>query len=410
MNVQVKRVYEPVARDEGTWSEFKKRYREELSTHEAEAMELRTELGWRLPSIANTPTLPYARRVRVMAEVRAGKWTTRRGFLAVMGGIGVTVGIGGLLRACGTINGSEEGPDLESFITPNEDFFLLGIKPHFEPELDITSVESAWSLSLTGFGGRQHELRYSDLRNLQAVNFPCTVECIHNPVGGPFISNAQWRGTPLRNVLEPVLPGDRSGYVVMFRALDGYYSSVSIERCLSNDSFLAYEMNGVPLPSEHGFPVRVVLPDLYGMKQPKWIHEIALVEGTETTGYFEEFGWASEVSIKTTTRIDPPPKQSVIDGEPATLHGIAFAGARGIKRVEISLDGGINWEDCELVEGGEPGVWGIWTYDWILPTAGEHLLMARSTDGAGTVQTSVAQSGWPDGASGYHSVSVPVDD
>jgi len=344
----------------------------------------------------------------------AGKRATRRRFLAVMSGVGVTVGIGALMRACGMAGGlhgiGTPGSGLTSFITPNEDFFLMWNIPSFKPELDLTSVESAWSLSLNGFGGRQHGLRYSDLRNLQAMNFPCTVECIANPVGGSFISNAQWRGTPLKNVLEPVLPGERSGYVVMFRALDGYYSSVSIERCLSNDSFLAYEMNGVPLPSEHGFPVRVVLPDLYGMKQPKWIHEIALVEGTETTGYSEEFGWASEVSIKTTTRIDPPPQQSVIDGEPATLHGIAFAGARGIKRVEISLDGGINWEDCELVEGGEPGVWGIWTYDWILPTAGEHLLMARSTDGAGTVQTSVAQSGWPDGASGYHSVSVPVDD
>jgi len=344
----------------------------------------------------------------------AGKRATRRRFLAVMSGVGVTVGIGALMRACGMAGGlhgiGTPGSGLTAFITPNEDFFLMWNIPSFKPELDLTSVESAWSLSLTGFGGEQHGLRYSDLRNLQAVNFPCTVECIHNPVGGPFISNAQWRGTPLKNVLEPVLPDERSGYVVMFRALDGCYSSVSIERCLSDDSFLAYDMNGAPLPMEHGFPVRVVLPDLYGMKQPKWIHEIALVEGTETTGYHEEFGWASEVSINTTTRIDPPPRQSVIDGEPATLCGIAFAGARGIRRIEISLDGGTSWEDCELVEGGEPGVWGIWTYDWNLPTAGEHLLMARSTDGTGTVQTSVADGGWPGGATGYHSVSVQVDD
>lgn len=349
-----------------------------------------------------------------MAGAVAGKRATRRRFLAVMSGVGVTVGIGSLMRACGMVGDlhgiGTPGSGLTSFITPNEDFFLMAINPSFNPGLDLTSVESAWNLSLTGFGGRQHGLRYSDLRNLQAVDFPYTVECIANEVGGRYISNAQWRGTPLKNVLEPVLPGERSGYVVMFRALDGYYSSVSIERCLSNDSFLAYDMNGAPLPMEHGFPVRVVLPDLYGMKQPKWIHEIALVEGTETTGYSEEFGWASEISIKTTTRIDPPPQQSVIDGEPATLHGIAFAGARGIKRVEISLDGGINWEDCELVEGGEPGVWGIWTYDWNLPTAGEHLLMARSTDGTGTVQTSVADGVWPGGATGYHSVSVQVDD
>lgn len=344
-----------------------------------------------------------------MADVRAAKWITRRGFLAVMSGIGATVGLGWLARACGTISGPHRDPDLTSFITPNEDFFLIAFNSRFEPGLDITSVESAWSLSLTGFGGRQHALRYSDLRNLRAVDFLYTLECIHNPVGGPFIGNAQWRGTPLKNVLEPVLPDERSGYVVMFRALDGFYSSVSIERCLSDDSFLAYEMNGVPLPSGHGFPLRVVLPDLYGMKQPKWIDEIALVEGTETTGFWDSLGWASEVSIKTTTHIDPPPQQSIFHGEPFTLHGIAFAGARGINRVEISLDGGISWRDCELVEGGEPGVWGIWTYYWDLPTPGEHQLIARSTDGAGTVQTSVAQGVMPDGASGYHKVSVHVD-
>ena len=346
-----------------------------------------------------------------MADARTRKWTTRRGFLAVMGGIGVTVGVGGLLRACGTISGlEEEDPNLTSFITPNEEFFLVAMSPHFEPELDMTSVESAWSLSLTGFGERQHDLRYSDLRNLRAVDFPYTFECIANPVGGPFIANANWRGTPLKSVLEPILPAARSGYCVMFRALDGFYSSISIERCLSDDSFLAYEMNGVPLPSEHGFPVRVVLPDLYGMKQPRWLEEIALVEGTETTGVYEEYGWASEVSIKTTTRIARPPRQSIFHGEPFTLHGIAFAGARGIDRVEISLDGGISWRDCELVEGGEPGVWGIWTYHWDLPTPGEHQLMARSTDGAGIVQTSIAQGTMPDGASGYHTVSVQVDD
>ena len=346
-----------------------------------------------------------------MVDVRAGKLTRRRGFLAVLGGIGVTVGLGWLARACGSIGERPRDPALTSFITPNEEFFLVAIDPRFDPGLDIQSVESAWSLSLTGFGGRQHELRYSDLRNLRAVDFLYTFECIHNPVGGRLIGNALWRGAPLKNVLEPVLPDERSGYVVMFRALDGFYSSVSIERCLSDDSFLAYDMNGVPLPTGHGFPVRVVLPDLYGMKQPRWIDEIALVEGTETTGVWEKLGsFASEVSIKTTTRIDRPPRQRIVDGKPSTLAGIAFAGERGIDRVEISLDGGFSWRDCELVEGGEPGVWGLWSYEWMLPTAGEHRLMARSTDGTGKVQTSVAQGMFPDGASGYHSVSVQVED
>ncbi len=340
---------------------------------------------------------------------KLGKPTRRRRFLAVLGGVGVAVGGAWLVRACGTIGARREYPTSTSFITPNEDFFLQAKNPNFDPGLNTTNVESAWSLSLTGFAGREHGLRYADLRNLRAVDFLRTVECIHNPVGGRQIGNAQWRGAPLKDVLEPILPTERSGYVVMFRALDDFFSSVSIERCLSDDSFLAYEMNGVPLPSGHGFPARVLLPDLYGMKQPRWIDEIALVEGTETTGVWEKLGWASEVSIKTTTRIDHPPSQRIVDGEPALLQGIAFAGDRGIDRVEISLDGGSSWQDCELIEGGEPGVWGIWTYEWSSPTAGKHTLMARSTDGAGAVQTSVAQGVFPDGASGYHEVSVQVD-
>lgn len=327
-----------------------------------------------------------------------------------MGGIAGTLGLGWVVRACGTIGPRDEDPTLTTFITPNEDFFLVRIDGRFDPGLDINSVESAWSLSLSGFGGRQQQLRYSDLRNLRAVDFLRTIECIHNPVGGRFIGNAQWQGAPLKDVLEPILPAERSGYVVMFRALDGFFSSVSIERCLSDDSFLAYEMNGVPLPSKHGFPVRVLLPDLYGMKQPRWISEIALVEGTETTGFYEQLGMASEVAIKTTTRIDQPPQQRIVDGVPSLLRGIAFAGARGISRIEISLDDGMSWQDCELVEGGEPGVWAIWTYDWEFPTAGKHRLMARSTDRAGNVQTSVAQGVEPDGASGYHKVSVHVED
>ncbi len=294
------------------------------------------------------------------------------------------------------------------FIIPNDDFYLVAIDTSFTPDFTPETVQRDWSLAVRGFHGAGRRLTYRDLRNMPPAEFLYTFECIGNSVGGDLIGNARWRGVPLKQVLSPVLGDSRSGHTVMFRALDGFYSSVSIERCLSDDSFIAYEMNGEPIPPAHGFPARVILPDLYGMKQPRWLGSIELVESAEATGYWDERGWASEVPIKTMSRLDEPPAGAPVEGQPYKLSGIAFAGARGVERVDVSLDGGATWSKCRLVEGGDPNVWATWAYDWQGPEPGDHALVVRAVDGQGRVQIAEEQGSYPDGASGYHTIGVDV--
>ncbi len=336
---------------------------------------------------------------------------SRRGFIGVLSGAAAALGLGGVSEACGGPigRGTSEGPDGRTrFITPNEDFYLVAVDPDFRPSVTRATVDSDWSLELAGLDGATRRLSYGQLTGGPTTEFLYTFECIGNDIGGDLIGNARWRGVPLRDVLAPVLPDRRSGYTVMFRALDGFYSSVSIERCLDPDSFLAFEMNGEPLPAGHGFPARVILPDLYGMKQPRWLDRIELVESPEATGYWDERGWASEVPVKTTSRLDEPPRGALVRGEPYRLTGIGFAGARGIERVEVSLDGGRSWADCELIEGGAPGVWALWAYDWRAPRGGSRTLVCRATDGEGRTQTAEMQGSYPDGASGYDRERVEV--
>lgn len=337
---------------------------------------------------------------------------SRRGFIALVGQAAAAVGLGGLAAACrpnpiGKAT-SEGAGGRTTFITPNPDFYLVAVNPDFHPAVTPDTVEQGWSLEVRGLGGATRRLGYADLRKTKGAEFLYTFECIGNDVGGDLIGNARWRGVPLRDVLAPVLTDRRTGYTVMIRSLDDFFSSVSIERCLDPGSFIAYEMNGEPLPPGHGFPARVVLPDLYGMKQPRWLKSIEIVESAETTGYWEKRGWASEVPVKTMSRLDRPPRGALIQGQSYRLTGIAFAGGRGIQRVQVSLDEGRSWEDCRLVEGGDPGVWALWAYDWNRPPAGSQTLVCRATDGEGRVQTAQAHGSYPDGASGYHRIDVDI--
>lgn len=341
---------------------------------------------------------------------RLRRTISRRGFVGVVSGAAAALGLGGPSAACrgGPIGkATERGPGgRTSFITSNDDFYLVAVDPDFRPSGTPATVEADWSLTVNGLGDVSRRLAYSDLPDLGAAEFLYTFECIGNSVGGDLIGNARWRGVPLRDVLAPVLPDSRSGYTVMFRALDGFYSSISIERCLSDDAFIAYEMNGEPLPAAHGFPARVILPDLYGMKQPRWLDRIELLETGESTGYWDERGWASEIPVETMSRLDVPPNRTIVAGEPYELTGIAFAGARGIERVEASHDDGESWAPCRLVDGGEGGVWALWVYEWQGPESGSHTLVVRAVDGDGEPQIARSRGTYSDGATGYHRVDV----
>lgn len=222
-----------------------------------------------------------------------------------------------------------------------------------------------------------------------------------------MIGNAEWHIVPLRQVLARAAGGVQGAGAVMFEGLDEFYSSVSIARAMDDYAFIALRMNGEMLPAGHGFPARVILPDLYGMKQPRWLRRIRLLRGSETTSYWEKRGWAGEVPIKSMSRLDPPPDDAIAD-TPIDLTGIAFGGARGISAVQVSLDGGRNWVSCRLTTGERPHVWSLWHYRWERPTAGRHELLVRAADGTGEWQTAARQRPFPDGASGYDRAELAI--
>jgi DMSO/TMAO reductase YedYZ molybdopterin-dependent catalytic subunit len=290
------------------------------------------------------------------------------------------------------------------FITPNEDFYIVAIDPAYRPPVDPGTVASRWALDFVGLGGETRRVGYGELNAGAKHTVHYTFECIGNPIGGQLIGNAAWRVVPMRKLLAQ-LPGGLAGArSVMIEAMDGFYSSISLERATDDYAFLAVDMNGVPLPAEHGFPVRVILPDLYGKKQPRWLKRITLLEEEDTTSYWEQRFWKGDVAPKTTSRLDP--RGEVPARQPVELTGIAYAGARGVRGVEVSLDGGTRWVRCELITGERPHVWSSWRYVWPNPSPGRHTLVVRAIDGTGEIQTARRKGRFPSGAAGHHRMQV----
>lgn len=335
---------------------------------------------------------------------------SRRGFVGVL----AAAAAGPLLSNCTHLLsyippaiGRHPAPKaVTPFITPNEDFFLVAIDPAYRPPLTPASVNSHWSLELVGLGGTSRRVGYDELNARARHTVLYTFECIGNPVGGQLIGNAAWRVLPLRDLLGEAPGGLNGTRSVMFEGMDGFYSSVSLERATDSYAFVALEMNRAILPPEHGFPARIILPDLYGKKQPRWLRRIALLEDARTTSYWERRLWKGGVPVKTTARLDP--LEDLVEGHPVELTGMAFAGARGIHAVEVSLDGGQRWVPCELVTGEQPHTWSLWRYTWHNPTRGRHVLMVRATDGTGALQIAKRRGRFPSGATGYHRMRVSV--
>lgn len=336
---------------------------------------------------------------------------SRRGFIKVLSGSAVTAvlaGRSGAADAFGLLqffDGGRKARHVTPYITPNKDFYVVAVDPSFRPQVTPASVQGNWALKMVDLSGGVQHLEWHALMQQANRTVVKTFECIGNPVGGSLISNARWHVIPLKSLLRK-LAGVHSAKSVMFRSLDDFYASISIERCLDDYAFLALRMNGEPLPPVHGFPARVLLPDLYGMEQPRWLTRIELQRTANTTSYWQERGWAGEVPVKTMSRLDPPgPVQA---DQQVVLTGVAYAGHRGIKAVEVSLDDGKHWVPCQLKHADHPDAWSLWRYDWRRPTSGHHELMVRATDGDGHVQTATRHGRSPAGASGYDHLSVGV--
>ena len=333
-------------------------------------------------------------------------FASRRGFLKIASAMALGLPLPDWFQEWRALGKRPKAARVTPFITSNDDFYLVAVDPDFRPAFDAKSVQSQWMLALHGADGKSRAYGYEELLARAKRKIHYTFECIGNGVGGQLIGNAEWHVIPLRELLAEAPGGATPAKSVMFNGLDDFYSSVSAERALDDYAFLALRMNGEPLPAAHGFPARVILPDLYGMKQPRWLRGIALQTTADTTSYWEKRGWAGEVPIKTMSRLDP--REDVAAGSPLELTGIAFAGERGVARVEVSLDGGTSWVNCELVTPTTAGVWSLWRYDWKAPTPARYTLEVRATDSRDGVQTARRQEPSPDGASGYDEESLRI--
>ncbi len=285
-------------------------------------------------------------------------------------------------------------------ITPNDEFYITSYRS--PPTIRLNE----WSLSVKGLVDRPITLTYDQLIVKPTVSQIVTLECVGNTVAGEFLSTAAWEGVRLKQLLDDA--GVKSGaYDVVFRAADGYSDSIRLERAMAGDVLIAHQMNGVPLPLGHGFPARIIVPGHYGMKSVQWLTEVEVVP-EDYKGYYAQKGWTDEAIIKTTSRIDLPGHGSTVRGLTQRIEGLAFAGIRGIERVEISTDGEDRWESATVEQPLSPASWVFWRYDWMVQKPGRYSLRVRATDGTGTLQTSIEQDPAPDGASGLHEITVTV--
>jgi DMSO/TMAO reductase YedYZ molybdopterin-dependent catalytic subunit len=289
-------------------------------------------------------------------------------------------------------------------ITPNEVFYTVS-KNLFDPRVEAES----WSLEMSGLVERSLTVNYEQLKDLPTVTQYLTLECISNEVGSNQIGNALWKGVRLREILSQAGVKDSVRKVVLYAA-DDYSDSITPDKALEEGTILAYEMNGVPLPDGHGFPARLLVPGIYGMKNVKWLTRIELVD-YDYRGYWQDRGWSDEAKIKTMSRIDVPSLAEMRSLRPdpdgqVMLGGVAFAGDRDISRVEVSTDGGQTWQQAQVKEALSPYTWVLWIYDWSPPGRGMHTIKVRAADGMGRLQSRQEAPPLPNGADGYHTIVV----
>lgn len=286
------------------------------------------------------------------------------------------------------------------FITPNDKFYLVNYD--VIPNVQV----GRWRLLITGQVKHPFTLTYADFLSSPSVEAMVTLECIDTLPGGSTISNAVWQGLPLKNLLEGA--GLEAGAVdVVFHAADGYSDSIPVSRVMKGDVLLAHSMNGVALPRDHGYPLRVIAPGLYGIKNVKWLTEIEVLD-YDYKGYWQQRGWTDEGHIKVTSRIDSPGHYQEIKGRETEIRGIAFGGANGVGKVEVSTDGGKTWQLTEIAQASSPSAWVLWRYLWQVPRSGAHTIVVKATDGMGRSQPSQILQAYPAGSSGLHTIIALV--
>jgi DMSO/TMAO reductase YedYZ molybdopterin-dependent catalytic subunit len=305
---------------------------------------------------------------------------TRRKFLAASGAAISLASIPRIARAAPTVS-KFGGP------TPNANFYVTSYAS--TPAVDVNS----WRFGIKGLVENPQQFSYADIRKLPKIDEMLTLECISNPPDGTAIGNAKWTGVQLRPLLERARVKRAARFVAM-RGADGYHTVLPVDELMREENFLPYLMNGVPLPAEHGYPLRIFIPGKYGMKQPKWLTELEFADH-EIPGYWEVRGWSDVCWRKVNSGFFSPRVEgglmSIFDRKakvtaPLYIYGWALAGPSGIKRVEVSSDDGVTWHNAQLVENSSPYVWTVWKYRFAPPAAGDFMIRVRATDGNGVAQ------------------------
>jgi len=360
-------------------------------------------------------------------EIRSVEKIDRRQFLLVLGGSAAAItvvgtGLGALLNTSerrrqdlsSAVHGVGE-PGQGSFPNSNDPVVAVpGTRPEYTPlkdfykvfiELEPTVIDGdTWQLPITGLVGNSLMLTQDDLRNnYQPRDQYITLACISGRVGTSLIGTTLWTGASLQQVLADADVSPQARYLYITSG-DGFYETLDLDLVASDERImLCYAWDGHPLSIDHGYPLRIWYPDRYGMKQPKWITGIEVIDDYRE-GYWVERGWDEIAQVKTTSVIDTVAVDAIIeDGDQrlVPIGGIAYSGARSISKVEVRVDGG-PWEAAQLRSPFSETTWVIWRYEWPFE-AGEHTFEVRCAAGDGTPQTEESGKSRPSGATGIHS-------
>ncbi|MGI0520090.1 molybdopterin-dependent oxidoreductase [Microbacterium maritypicum] len=295
-------------------------------------------------------------------------------------------------------------PGLSKLFTPNKDFYRV------DTALTVPSIDpDTWRLVIDGMVDQRVEMSFQDILDMGLDEYAITLTCVSNEVGGELVGNAKWLGVPLRDVLKKA--GVKSGAdMVLSRSVDGYTASTPLSALIDDDldAILAVGMNGEPLPLEHGFPVRMVVPGLYGyVSATKWLTELKVTTFAQDEAYWTPRGYSAEAPIKFASRVDTPKIGEAVAAGKIPIAGVAWAQSVGIERVEVSIDDG-DWVQATLSAPINDDTWVQWFMEWDA-TPGTHYVAVRAVNKNGDLQIQERAPIAPNGSSGWQRSLIRVN-
>lgn len=296
-----------------------------------------------------------------------------------------------------------KAPGVTPWLTPNNEFYRIDTALSV-PEINVGD----WELRIHGLVEQEVRLSFQDLLDADLIESHVSLTCVSNPVGGNLAGNAKWLGMPIRDVLRMARPTEGAD-MVLSTSIDGFSASTPLEVLQDDrDAMLAIGMNGEALPLEHGYPVRMVVPGLYGfVSATKWVVDLEVTRFADSKAYWTQRGWSERGPIKTMARVEVPKSFAKVPAGRVAIGGTAWAQTRGITKVEVQIDNG-PWTEATLSDEASLITWRQWSFDWEA-APGPHYIKARATDGTGEVQTDKRADPVPDGASGWQSLMVTVE-